>query len=413
MSNRGTNVRLATRGSDLALRQAAEVKAALEDRRFAVELVAVETTGDEMRDELIHRLGKTGAFVRSLDEKVLSGEVEGAIHSMKDMPTESPDELVVAAIPERASANDVLITPEGLTLDELPEGATVGTSSLRRKAQLLHYRDDLNVEPLRGNVDTRAEKLLAPALQQEHEDRTEAEKEKQSDKAMAQKGHKKEWEGEFDRTVEEWFNDLAEVERRALEREVETEFDAIVLAQAGLERSGLAHHLEYEELPPGEFVPAPGQGALAVTTLDGDLAEDVNTVLDHPRTRVETTAERTILAELGGGCVAPIGVHGLIQGEHVHVDVQVFAQDGSERIAVSRDLPVENHVEAAKEVAAELAEQGAADLIEAAKADEPPTEGKRAEESEQTEDSGQTEESERAEDEQRSESVHQEDERDE
>jgi hydroxymethylbilane synthase len=377
MSTRGTELRLATRGSDLALRQAAEVKAALEDRRFEVELVEVETTGDEIRDELIHRLGKTGAFVRSLDEKVLSGELDGAIHSMKDMPTDSPEELVVAAIPERASANDVLITPDGTSLDDLPEGATVGTASLRRQAQLLHYRDDLNVEPLRGNVDTRAEKLLAPALQREHERRTEAEKEKQSGKAMAQKGHKKEYEGEFDRTVEEWFNDLAEIERRALEREVETQFDAIVLAQAGLERSGLAHHLEYEPLPTDEFVPAPGQGALAVTTLDDEVAQDVNTVLDHPRTRVETTVERTILAELGGGCVAPIGVHGLIQGEHVHVDVQVFAQDGSERIAVSRDLPVENHATAAKEVAAELAEQGAAELIEAAQREEPESEGKR------------------------------------
>ncbi|NEU59066.1 hydroxymethylbilane synthase [Halorussus sp. MSC15.2] len=379
MSKHGTEIRLATRGSDLALRQAAEVKAALEDRRFDVELVEVETTGDEIRDELIHRLGKTGAFVRSLDEKVLSGELDGAIHSMKDMPTDSPEELVVAAIPERASANDVLITPDGTELDELPEGATVGTSSLRRKAQLLNYRDDLNVEPLRGNVDTRAEKLLAPALQREHEERTQAEKEKQSDKAMAQKGHKKEYEGEFDRTVEEWFNDLAEVERRALEREVETEYDAIVLAQAGLERSGLAHHLDYVELPSSQFVPAPGQGALALTALDSELAGDVNTVLDHPRTRVETTVERTILAELGGGCVAPIGVHGLIQGENVHVDVQVFSQDGTEVIEASRDVPVENHVSAAKEFAADLAEQGADDLIEAAKADDEERESKRGE----------------------------------
>ena len=384
MSKHGTEIRLATRGSDLALRQAGEVEAALEDRRFAVELVEVETTGDEIQDELIHRLGKTGAFVRSLDEKVLASELDGAIHSMKDMPTESPDELVVAGIPERASANDVLITPDGATLDELPEDATVGTSSLRRKAQLLNHRDDLNVVPLRGNVDTRAEKLLAPALQREHERRTEAEKEKQSNKAMAQKGHKKEYEGEFDRTVEEWFNDLAEIERRALDREVEADFDAIVLAQAGLERSGLAHHLDYVELPKSEFVPAPGQGALAVTALDSELAGDINTVLDHPRTRVETTVERTILAELGGGCVAPMGVHGLIQGESVHVDVQVFSQDGTEVIEASRDVPVENHVSAAKEVAADLAAEGADDLIEAAKADDEEREAKR--EAEETSD---------------------------
>jgi len=382
MSTRGTQIRLATRGSDLARRQAGEVRAALEDRRFEVELVEVETTGDEIRDELIHRLGKTGAFVRSLDEKVLSGELDGAIHSMKDMPTDHPDELIVAAIPERASANDVLITPDGATLDELPDGAVVGTSSLRRKAQLLHRRPDLTVEPLRGNVDTRAEKLLAPALQSEHEARTEAEKERKADEQIARKGHEKEHEGEFDRTVEKWFNDLAEVERRALEREVDTEYDAIVLAQAGLERSGLAHHLEYAELPTGEFVPAPGQGALAVTALDTELAGDVNTVLDHPRTRVETTVERTILAELGGGCVAPIGVHGLIQGEGVRVDVQVFSQDGTEKIEATRDLPVENHVSAAKELAAELRDRGAAELIEAAQRDEPAAAAKRGEEDE-------------------------------
>lgn len=379
MSKRGTDVRLATRGSDLALRQAAEVKAALEDRRFSVELVEVETTGDEIRDELIHQLGKTGAFVRSLDEKVLSGDLDGAVHSMKDMPTDSPDKLIVAGIPERASANDVLVTPDGKSLDELPDGARVGTASLRRQAQLLHNRPDLTVEPLRGNVDTRAEKLLAPALQREHEERTEAEKKKQSNKAKAQKGHKVDFDAEFDRTVEEWFNDLAELERRALEREVEDEFDAIVLAQAGLERSGLAHHLEYVELPPSEFVPAPGQGALAITALDGEMADDLHTVLDHPRTRVETTVERTVLAELGGGCVAPIGVHALIQGEHVHVDVQVFSQDGEQVIEATRDLPVENHVAAATDLAADLADRGAADLIEAAKAAEPPQEGKREE----------------------------------
>ena len=384
MSTRGTKVRLATRGSDLALRQAAEVKAALEDRRFEVELVEVETTGDEIRDELIHRLGKTGAFVRSLDEKVLSGDLDGAIHSMKDMPTEHPDELIVAAIPERASANDVLVTPDGKSLEELPDGAVVGTSSLRRKAQLLNARPDLTVEPLRGNVDTRAEKLLAPALQREHEERTEAEKERKANANEARKGHVRDDESEFDRTVEEWFNDLDEIERRAMEREVEVEYDAIVLAQAGLERSGLAHTLEYVELPSDEFVPAPGQGALAVTTLDNEIADDLHAVLDHPRTRVETTTERTVLAELGGGCVAPMGVHGLIQGENVHVDVQVFSQDGSEKIEATRDLPVQNHVAAAKDVAAELREKGAAELIEAAKREEPEEEpdepaGKRGE----------------------------------
>jgi hydroxymethylbilane synthase len=155
MTTRGRTLRLATRGSDLALRQAATVREALSDRRHEVELVEVETTGDQVQDELIHRLGKTGAFVRSLDQRVLDGELDAAVHSMKDMPTEQPDELVVAGVPERAAAGDVLVTPDGSDLADLPEGATVGTSSLRRQAQLLATRPDLDVEPLRGNVDTR------------------------------------------------------------------------------------------------------------------------------------------------------------------------------------------------------------------------------------------------------------------
>ena len=375
MSRRGSKqVRLATRGSDLALRQAGEVKAALEDRRFEVELVEVETTGDAIQDELIHELGKTGAFVRSLDQQVLDGEVDGAIHSMKDMPTDNPEELIVAAIPERASPGDALVTPDGATIDDLPDGATVGTASLRRQAQLLAHRDDLQVEPLRGNVDTRIEKLLAPHLQAEHEERVEADEERE---AQAGKG---DFEPKFEETAEEWFEDRTEIERQALGREVETEFDAIVLAQAGLERSGLDRHVESQPLPTGEFVPAPGQGAIAVTSLDTELAEAIHTVLDHPRTRVETTVERTILAELGGGCVAPIGVFALIQGEHVHVEVQVLSQDGQEVIEAGRDLPVEKYVGGARQLATDLADRGAADLIEAAQRTEAPERGTREDE---------------------------------
>jgi hydroxymethylbilane synthase len=387
MSTRGTELRLATRGSDLALRQAAEVKAALEDRRFEVELVEVETTGDEIRDELIHRLGKTGAFVRSLDEKVLDGELDAAVHSMKDMPTEQPDGLIVAGIPGRAAPGDALVTPNGRRLEELPEGATVGTSSLRRQAQIRNARPDLTVEPLRGNVDTRIEKLLAPSLQREHEERTEEEKERKG------RTGDDDYQFPYERDVEEWFNDLAEIERRALEREVDGEYDtdeqspsssttrsydAIVLAEAGIERSGLAHHVDYQQLPTDEFVPAPGQGALAVTAVEGETAETIHTVLDNPRTRVETTVERSVLSELGGGCVAPIGVHAVIQGEHVHTAVQVFDRDGDESVTATRDLSVEDHARAAREFARDLAEQGADDLIAEVRRDsEAETEAKR------------------------------------
>jgi hydroxymethylbilane synthase len=361
MTTSGETLRLATRGSDLALRQAATVRDALASRRRAVELETVSTTGDELREELIHRLGKTGAFVHSLDEKVLAGELDAAVHSMKDMPTERPDELVVAGVPERGPAVDVLVTPDGSTLDALPEGAVVGTSSLRRKAQLLAARPDLTVEPLRGNVDTRVEKLLAPTLQRVHQQRHEAEQER--------KEHvdDDDYEFPYDEDVEEWFNGLAELERRALEREHDTEFDAIVLAKAGLDRAGLTHHVGTAELDPTEFVPAPGQGALAVTAVDGELATDIKKRIDDPKTRVETTVERTILEALGGGCVAPIGIYAQMAGGVVHTQVRVLSQDGTETIQAARDLPAERHIDAALELAEELADRGAADLIEAAK----------------------------------------------
>ena len=361
MSPRGRRLRLATRGSELALRQAGIVRELLESRRFEVELVEVETTGDQLRDELIHRLGTTGAFVRALDEEVLSGELDAAVHSMKDMPTDQPPELVVAGVPERAAAGDVLVTPDGTPLAELPAGAVVGTSSLRRRAQLLARRPDIEVEPLRGNVDTRVEKLLAPALQREHEARTEAAESGDGDDDS--ENDDEDEDAEFEQSVEEWFEGLSEVERRALEREVDGEYDAICLAEAGLERSGLLHHLECERLDPTEFVPAPGQGAIAVTALDGEAAEAVHGAVDHPPTRVETTVERTVLSELGGGCVAPLGVYARLRGEVVHTVARVLSQDGSEEVAGERELPVERHAEAAVEFAADLADRGAAALV--------------------------------------------------
>ncbi|MBX0304582.1 hydroxymethylbilane synthase [Haloarcula salinisoli] len=360
-----STLRLATRGSDLALRQAATVRDSLASRRLTVELSEVETTGDQLTDELIHRLGKTGAFVHSLDEKVLAGELDAAVHSMKDMPTERPDELVVAGVPERGAAEDVLVTPEGIDLEDLPEGSVVGTSSLRRKAQLLAERPDLVVEPLRGNVDTRIEKLLAPSLQAEHQERHEAEEERKGEAGDPDS----DYEHPYEQDVEAWFNGLAELERRALEREPDTEYDAIVLAKAGLDRAGLTHHVGTTTLDPEQFVPAPGQGALAVTAVDGDLAADINDRIDDTQTRVETTVERTILAELGGGCVAPIGIHARLAGGVVRTVVRVLSQDGTENIQVSRDLPVERHIDAAQDLAAELADRGADDLIQAARRD--------------------------------------------
>ncbi len=384
-------IRLATRGSDLALRQAGEVKSTLEDHRHDVEVVEVETTGDRVTDALIQDLGKTGAFVRTLDERVLDGDVDAAVHSMKDVPTDVPDDLVVAAVPHRSTPADALVTPNGTSLENLPAGSVVGTASLRRGAQVRAHRPGLEVEPIRGNVDTRVEKLLAPELQDEHERRTEAEKERMEQDARQQERgdyepgeaveegvenleddgeseHDSRQNAEFDQTVEEWFESLSALEQSALEREVETEYDAVVLAQVGLERTGLTHHVHDEKLSTGAHVPAPGQGALAVTARkDSDVADALRDALDHVRSRVETTTERVVLEEVGGGCIAPIGVYALVQGDTVRTDVQVFSRDGTEQVGETRELDVENYAKEAREFAADLRERGATDLIEEAK----------------------------------------------
>ena len=341
MNTRGT-VRLATRGSRLARRQARLVADRLESRRMDVEVVTVETTGDQLRDELIHQLGTTGAFVRELDEQVLDGTVDAAVHSLKDVPTEQPPALVTAAVPERSSPGDVLVTPDGRPLADLPREARVGTASLRRGAQLRRAREDLEVVPIRGNVDTRLEKLLGPWLADEQAETDE----------------------------EDWRAERSDLELAALERDHEERLDAVVLARAGLERSDLAEEVSWQPLPVEQFPPAPGQGTLAVSAREGeDLAETLHGILDHPRSRVEATVERTILAELGGGCIAPIGIHAVVRGEHVHTSVGVYSRDGTEAITAARDLPIERHPAAARDLAVELAEEGARELIETARTD--------------------------------------------
>ena len=372
---------LATRGSDLALQQAETVRDALATRRREVEIRRVKTRGDQIPDELIHRLGRVGAFVRALDEEVLAGDADLAVHSMKDVPTEGGDDLVVAGVPERAPAGDVLVHPDGQPFSALPSGAVVGTGSLRRTAQIAAARPDLVVEPIRGNVDTRIEKLLAPGLQAEHERRLVASgdaaamtadaDDPSEDDAPAGDGAETPDDDPaetFERSVEEWFDSLSELERSAMERRAETEYDALVLAEAGLQRSGLYDDARMSRLPPAEFVPAAGQGAIAVTATDPDVVETVRSAVDHPRTRVATTVERTVLAELNGGCVAPIGVSAGVRGEHVHTRVRVLSTDGTDEVSATRDLPIRSHAATAAAFAADLAERGAADLIAAARA---------------------------------------------
>ena len=364
MSTRET-IQLATRGSDLALRQTNRVRSWLSDHRIEAELVEVETRGDRIDDALIRDLGKTGAFVRALDQKVMDGEVEAAVHSMKDVPTEQPAEIVIAAVPARADATDVLVTPDGVDLEDLPEGAVVGTSSLRRGAQVLARRPDLTIEPLRGNVDTRVEKVLAPGLQAEHEARLEAE---EGGDGEANEGDDDTADSDFEESVDEWFDGLTEIERQALGREVETEYDAIVLAKAGLERSGLAGDISFSELPKDRHVPSAGQGALAISAhSDREIGDSIRKALDHPPSRIATTVERIILAELGAGCVAPLGVHATLKGDVVHTTAQVLSQDGTEEIRETRDLAVDDYAAEARTMAADMADRGAADLIQEAK----------------------------------------------
>lgn len=340
-----------------------------------MELIEVETTGD-LSDELISELGTTGAFVRDLDRRVLDGDADAAVHSMKDMPTDQAEGLVVAGIPERDAAADVLVTPEGTRLEELPAGATVGTVSLRRRAQLLARRPDIEVLGLRGNVDTRVEKLLGPRLAQEYDRRLAADSEvEETDTDDAEP--EADGDDAFERSPEAWVESLSPIERRALERARSgddtdrTEYDAVCLAEAGLAWSDLLEELACERLDPTAFVPAPAQGAIAVTAPDGETAELIHDAIDHPPTRVAVTVERTILSEIGGGCVAPVGIHARLRGAVVSTTARVLSRDGTEQIRASRDLPVEDHARAAATFAAELVDRGAAELVAAARREDP------------------------------------------
>ena len=319
-------MKLGTRGSDLALEQTRRVQDAL---RFETERVVVETEGDSFKGD-IEELGTQGVFVRELDLRVVEGELDAAVHSMKDMPTERPEGLEVAAVLKRAPSHDVLVTSDGKTLDELDAGATVGTSSRRRKAQLLRERDDLNVERLRGNVDTRVEKVL----------------------------------------------------------DDETEYDAAVLSEAGIVGLGLGGHkeeeddedeaneatedqedgldVEYERLPLDDFVPSANQGIVAVVAMDGTDEFEKLTQADDKRTRVVATAERIVLSRVGGGCIAPIGVHARVQGDRILIRADALSSDGKESVNIDRRYDVRSYLEGAEELAEEMVDRGADELLQEA-----------------------------------------------
>jgi hydroxymethylbilane synthase len=259
-----------TRGSALALRQAREVVARLQalDPSLEVEERLVRTHGDDVRDRPLYLVGQRGAFVKRLEEALLRGEVDLAVHSLKDLPVEEAEGLVLAAIPARADPRDVLVSRGGARLADLPPGARVGTSSRRRAAQVRHLRPDLALQDLRGNLDTRLRKVR------------------------------------------------------------EGEVDAAVLAAAGLERLGLAS-LVAERFDVEVLVPAPGQGALAVQVREGDRAlRDLAAALDHGPTRQATQAERAFLKRVGGGCALPIGAYAEVRGAALWLVAMLASVDG-------------------------------------------------------------------------------------
>lgn len=301
-----TTLKIGTRGSALARWQTDHIAEALRAAHpgLSVEVVIISTRGDRVLDTPLPLLGGKGAFTAELESALLSGEIDCAVHSLKDLPVTDPPGLTVAAIPERADPRDVLISRDGYILDDLPYGAQIGTSSPRRAAQLRHYRRDLTTLDVRGNIDTRVKKALDPA----------------------------------------------------------GDYDAILLAAAGLMRLGMDAVIT-ELLPTEVMLPAPGQAALAVQALDGSPAAGLLAALDHAPTRAAVTAERTFLKGLGGGCALPVAAHAAIDGDILTLRGLVISPDGSQ---VWRGTQTGDPAHAA-DLGAALAENalsdGAADLL--------------------------------------------------
>ena len=261
-------IRIGTRGSVLALWQAEHVKARVEALGHGVELRVITTTGDRLLDRRLESVGGKGAFLKEIEEAMLAREVDLAVHSLKDVPTALPAGLTLCAMLERADPRDALLS-SGARLADLPSGAVVGTTSLRRQALVGALRPDLEIQPLRGNVDTRIRRLREGC------------------------------------------------------------FDAILLAMAGLTRLSRAGEVT-EALDPRRFVPAPGQGAIALECRHDDEAVRAAVApLDHPATARAVGAERAFLEALGGGCNVPLGAHAFTSGDEIELVAFVASADGS------------------------------------------------------------------------------------
>jgi hydroxymethylbilane synthase len=298
-------IRIGTRGSHLARWQSEWVAARLLEHHPAltVELVEIKTQGDRDRNSPLAAIGGSGLFTKEIQRALVDGLVEVAVHSLKDLPTLGPEGLTLGAVPIREDVADALIAPRAKTLGALPEGATVGTGSLRRRAQLLHLRPDLQVVGVRGNVETRLNKALSGEL------------------------------------------------------------DAVVLAEAGLRRLGLAGHVT-QRLGPPDFLPAVGQGALGIECrIDDEYTLGLLRSLDDPATHRAVVAERRVLAELEGGCMIPLAAYARDVDGLLALDAFVFDPDGKERIAASLTGPIDDPDALGRRVAEVLRGQGADRLL--------------------------------------------------
>jgi hydroxymethylbilane synthase len=291
---------IGSRGSKLALWQAQHVYDCLKPFGVEARIEIIKTSGDKIQDVPLAQAGGKGLFTKEIDEALLNGSIDLAVHSMKDVPADLPPGLTIAAIPEREEPRDALI---GCSLAELRDGMRIGTSSLRRSSQLQAFNPRLSVEMLRGNVDTRLRKLD------------------------------------------------------------EGQYDAIVLAAAGLRRLGWQDRIR-ELIPVEVMCPAVGQGALAVETRDdGGAAMELARKLDHAETRAAVTAERAMLAVLGGGCQVPIGGYAFVEKGVIHMRAIVASPDGSK--VVRAELSGVDPLRAGASLGRNLLERGAAKILQA------------------------------------------------
>ncbi|MEJ2274636.1 MAG: hydroxymethylbilane synthase [Woeseiaceae bacterium] len=302
------NIRIATRKSALALWQAEHVATLLEafDDVDSVELVPLSTRGDEILDRSLQKIGGKGLFIKELEIAMQRGDADIAVHSMKDVPADMPEGFCLAAMLERANHADALVAPGGRQLADLPEGALIGSSSLRRQAQLRMMRPDLRIEPLRGNVNTRLAKLD------------------------------------------------------------DGQYDAIILAAAGLERLEFSDRI-CQTFSPDEMLPAAAQGVVGIECLESAVElRRVLARLDHPESVRTTLAERAIARVLEANCQSPVATYARIDGDTLTVTALVAMPDGSRSIRKSLSGPAGEAEELGERLAARLLEQGAADLLEAA-----------------------------------------------